>query len=59
MNKINNQIYLTIEEAAALLGIRKRTVSQLVKDGKLKAFKPSKNKAYFTEEMIEKYIKGE
>jgi hypothetical protein len=56
---INNKNYLEVKDVMELLKITHSRVAGLISEGKLKAFKPSPRKTYFSEEMIEKYLKGE
>ena len=48
--------YLTLKEAADILKINNRAVMKLVNTGRLKSFRPSERKTYFTEEMIKNYV---
>lgn len=53
---IENCNYLTVEEVAEILKTNKRTIARLVKNGKLRAFRPSPKKTYFTLEMVKEYL---
>ena len=58
MITIDNTDYYELNDASQILGVNKRSIARLVKDGKIKCFKPSERKTYFSKEMIKNYLEG-
>jgi excisionase family DNA binding protein len=58
MIEIDTNKYYEVNDAARILGVNARTIARLVKENKIKCFKPSERKTYFTKEMIQNYLEG-
>lgn len=56
LNGIN---YYTTQEAAKKLGVHLRTLQKHVTLGNILPFRRSAKKFYFTDDVLEKFIKGE
>lgn len=49
----------TVDEVAAILKVRPRTVYELVKDGKIRAVKIGERQMRISEEALTAYLRGE
>ena len=59
MIELNGVKYYTTQEVAYKLNKHLRTIQNWIKTGKLKPFKFGPKKFYYTEEILEKCLKGE